>query len=347
MPDYSPAFIVSSLPDYVKENEELISKRVLFGAGSVARFVPQNIQETGKINFLGVSGSFQNGKGCATNYNTNATMTDRSIVTAILERKMKICPDTLLGKWPEYLVRIPADQREVIPFEAYLLNDLIADINEELEELVWMGATATYSGTDLINGIVTILLNEASCIDVSISAGTSAYSAFKQVVAAVPAKLKKGRKNIVVYVAPEFYEALQFEIVDKGNLHLAPSDDPDTFKIGRYTIINTLGLAGEDYLVATTDDNIYLGTSDVNAKDRAKVGFNEEYGYAYMNVRFNAGVNVAFPDWCVLGTLAGDIASPDNESALASIAESAKGVAEVMGDVFNEAKNSINTTATA
>lgn len=317
-----PAFVVSSLPDYVKENQELLSSEII-GGSSLKWMIPQDIKGTGKINYLSVTGAFQNGKGCATDYNTTATITDRSIVTQILERKLKICADTLIGKWPEYLVRIPADKREVIPFEAFLVAELIASVQNELDELIWQGATSTHSGTDLIDGFLTIFRNDSSVIDVDLHSGTpSAWGAIKAGIKAMPAKTKKIARR--VFVSPEVFEALCLELVDANLYHFNPDNAEAESLIlpgTRVEVCSVPGLADADYLVVTTKDNLYYGTDDAGASKRVKVGYNDEHGYAYMNVRFNMGVNCAFPDRVVLVQLpSAGVVSPDNESALASIA---------------------------
>lgn len=295
------SYIVTGLPAFVKENQELISSQVALGAPSVKRFVPMNVKYKAHLNVLSLSGAFHDGKGCATEYNATASLTNREIVTAILEKKLRLCPDTLLGKWPEYLVRIPADKRDEIPFEAFLINELIINCNEELETLVWQGDT---SDDDLIDGVVTILNAASTTIDVAIAAATTKWNAIQAVVAAIPAKLR--RKALRVYVAPEFFTALAFELVNANLYHFNPGTPVDSMILPgtKIEVINTDGLAGSNIIVATTADNIYYGTDDEDAQNRVKVGFNEENGYAWMQVRFNAGVQVAFPDWCVLGTIA-------------------------------------------
>lgn len=301
MADASFSYIVSALPAYVKENQELISKSIAFGTPSVKRFTPMDVKYKAKLNFLGISGAFQNGKGCATEYNATATMTNREITTAVLEKKLRICPDTLLGKWPEYLVRVPADKRDSLPFEAYLIAELIANVNDELEELVWQGSV---SGGDLIDGLLTILAGEQTAVTTTIASGTSKWAGIQQIISAVPAMLRK--KAIKVYVAPEYFTALAFELVALNLYHFNPGTPVESLTVPgtNIEVVNTIGLAGSGKAVASIDENIFYGTDDADAQNRAKVGYNEEHGYFFMNVRFNAGVQVAFPDWCVLATIA-------------------------------------------
>lgn len=312
-------YIVSSLPDYVKENTELISRQLAFGTPTIKRVTPQvGVKTSARINFLGLNVPIQDGSGCATGYSGTATITNRQIVTAILEKKIKICPDTLLGKWPEYLVRIPADKRESLPFEAFLVAELIKDANDQLETLVWQGKTSTYSGTDLINGYLTLVGAEATHIAESIAAGSSAFAAVKQVILAAPAKIVS--KGFKVFAAPEFFNQLALEMVEKNLYHFNPGAPVESlvFPGTSVEVINTPGLANSGKLFGAQLENMFYGTDEAGAESRVKVGYNDENGYFWADMRWNSGVNVAFPDRCVIGTYT-TIVSPDGDTALAGI----------------------------
>jgi len=319
-------YIVSSLPDYVKENVELISKQLAFGTPTVKRVTPQTgVKLSAHLNFLGLNVPLQDGKGCATGYSGTATFTNRTITTAILEKKIKICPDTLIGKWPEYLVRIPEDKREFLPFEAFLVGELIKDANDQLETLIWQGATSAHSGTDLLNGYLTIVGAEATHIATTISAGTSAWNAVKQVILAAPSRIVRDLK---VFVAPEFFNKLCLEMVEKNLYHFNPGAPVESiiFPGTNVEVISTAGLYNSGKIFASTLDNMFYGTDEENAESRVKVGYNDENGYFYADMRWNSGVQVAFPDRCVIGTYT-TITSPDGNAQLASIAASASSLA--------------------
>ena len=315
-------YIVSSLPDYVKENTELISQQLAFGTPTIKRVTPQTgVKTSARINFLGLNVPIQDGEGCAVGYSGTATITNRTITTAILEKKIKICPDTLLGKWPEYLVRIPADKRESLPFEAFLIAELIKDANDQLETLVWQGKTTTYSGTDLIDGYLTLVGAADTHIAVSIPDGSSCWNAVKLVIKAAPARVIRTGK-FKVFVAPEFFNALALEMVEKNLYHFNPGAPVDSlvFPGTSVEVISTPGLSDSEKIFGATLDNMYYGTDESGAESRVKVGYNDENGYFWADMRWNSGVNVAFPDRCVIGSYDEDeIVSPDNDATIAGI----------------------------
>lgn len=315
-------YIVSSLPAYVKEFPELISKQLAFGTPTVRRLTPQTgIKTSARINFLNVNVPLQNGIGCGFTPSGTAELTNRTIVTAILKKEIKVCPDTLMGKWPEYEVRVPADQRDNLPFEAYLVAEIIAETNEQLETLVWQGDTVNGTGDlALIDGFLAIASAEAGTVDVTIPAGSSALKAVRAVIAAAPAKLL--RHGFKVFVSPEDFTALAFELVDANLYHFNPGAPVDSLILPgtNVEVINAPGLSGTDYMFGSLLKNMYYGTDVEGAENRVKIVYDEINDYFAVKFRWNSGVQVAFPDWCVLAEKAGSIVSPDGDAALAAIA---------------------------
>ena len=159
----SSNFVVSSLPDYVQNNKDLIIKNfALVGTASRQRFGLQTgIKTSAYLNYLELAPVLQDGKGCGFSASGTATLTQRTITTAIIKVNMDICPDSLLGKYPEYLVRIGANSDE-LPFEQYIIDGITAELNKKIEKLIWQGDTTRTTDTDLkwINGILKQLASD-------------------------------------------------------------------------------------------------------------------------------------------------------------------------------------------
>lgn len=142
----SSNFVVSSLPTYVQDNKDLIIKNfALVGTASRQRFGLQTgIKTSAYLNYLELNPTLQDGKGCGFSASGTATLTQRTITTAIIKVNMDICPDSLLGKYAEYLVRIGAKSDE-LPFEQYIIDGITAELNKKIEKLIWQGDTASNS----------------------------------------------------------------------------------------------------------------------------------------------------------------------------------------------------------
>lgn len=294
-------YLVSSLPDYVEQRRDVLIDAIQFGTPTIKRITPQTgIKTVGAINLLTVDVPLQDGKGCCLEPSGDAELSQRLITTAMIAKIIDICPDTLLGKWPEYLVRVPADDRQNLPFEEYVLAAIIAETQDQLETLVWQGDTGN---SDLIDGFLTILAAEASVVPVTITASSTYMSAITQIIAKIPTKVLG--KSPKIFVAPEFFVQLSLELVSANLYHFAPDGNVESivYPGTRIEVINTPGLTGTDKAVASPLDNMFYGTDVEDAERRFKVIYDEKCDNFRIKFRWNSGVQVAFPDRVVLADL--------------------------------------------
>ena len=135
-----PNFVVSGLPAYVQDNRDLLLKNFgLVGTATRQRIAIQTgIKKSAYINFLDIEPVFQSGEGCGFSASGTATLSQRTINVARIKVNLDICPDTLVGKYAEYLVRINANPG-ALPFEQYVIDGLVAEINKGIEKLIWQG----------------------------------------------------------------------------------------------------------------------------------------------------------------------------------------------------------------
>lgn len=302
-------FIVSSLPSYVENNRELLIKDVVFGTPTVRRITPQTgIKTSAYINYLSADPTLQDGSSCGFNAADSVTLTQRTIETALIKVNESVCPDTLLGKWAEYQVRIPEPQRAELPFEAYVIAALRDAIKEKIETLVWQGDT-TSNDADLkwINGFIALALADNDVIDVPIAANTDAWDAIKAVISALPNEVIR-RGNVKVFVSPELYLQFILELVEKNFFHYSGPQNAAPEEINfpgtNIAVVSTAGLAETNYIFAASPDNLYYGTDVENAAEQFKVVYDESDELFLIKVRWNCGVQIAFPSRVVLGTIA-------------------------------------------
>ena len=321
-------YIVDTLPEYVKQNTDVLVDAVQFGAPTIRRITPQTgIKTKGVINYLSVDVPFQNGVGCCKEPAGSATLTQREIETGMIAKIIDICPDTLLGKWPEYLVRVPADDRKELPFEEYLIAAIISETEEQLEKAVWQGdKTSLDADLAQFDGFLKILAGEADVVAASVTSGASCFATLATVIAAIPAKVLGMRPKI--FVAPEFFTQFSLELVEKNLYHFAPDGDLESivFPGTRIEVLNTPGLEGTDTIVASPLDNLYYGTDVEDAHRRFRIVYDEKCENFRVMFRWNSGVQVAFPDRVVVAELDSSPVSPQADAALATIAA---GVAEL------------------
>lgn len=299
-------FIVKTLPDYVEQNRDLIIKNVVLKSSTIARIAKQTgIKTKAALHYLDVEPEFQDGKGCGFSAQGTVELTDRQITTGLIKVNMDICPDNLLGKWAEYLVRIGASQEE-LPFEQYIVDAIVKSIQEKLEKAVWQGDTTSTDKTlKHFDGFLKLINAEAKTVKVDIAAGTSAYNAIKSVIEALPEEVIN---DADIYVSPALFRSFILEMVEKNFYHYDGNhgEIPAEFVFPGTgnKVISTPGLAGTKKIVATPAKNMYYGTDLESNAEEVKVWFSDDDDVFKLKVKWNSGVQVAFPDRVVLATIA-------------------------------------------
>lgn len=307
----STNFVVSSLPAYVQDNKDLIIKNfALVGTASRQRFgIQTGIKTSAYLNYLELNPTLQDGKGCGFTASGSATLTQRTITTAIIKVNMDICPDSLLGKYAEYLVRIGANSNE-LPFEQYIIDGVTTEINKKIEKLIWQGDTSKSSDTDLkwINGILKQLASDSDKVAVSIAANTAIYDAIKAVYLAIPEEtLERGAE---IYVSPANYRDFLMAMVEKKYFNYSGPQDsaPEEFVFPGtdVKVVKTPGLAGvNDRIVASFPENFVYGCDAEGDLEDVKIWFSDDDDLFKLKVKWNSGIAYRFPNQVTLGTIAG------------------------------------------
>ena len=306
----SSNFVVSSLPDYVQNNKDLIIKNfALVGTASRQRFGLQTgIKTSAYLNYLELNPTLQDGKGCGFSASGTATLTQRTITTAIIKVNMDICPDSLLGKYPEYLVRIGANSDE-LPFEQYVVDSITAELNKKIEKLIWQGDTTLTTNTDLkwINGILKQLASDSDKVSVNIDHGTAIYNAIKAVYLAIPEEtLERGAE---IYISPANYRDFLQAMVEKNYFHYSGPQDaaPEEFVFPGtdVKVVKTPGLAGvNNLIVASFPENFVYGCDAEGDLEEVKIWFSDDDDLFKLKVKWNSGIAYRFPNQVTLGTIA-------------------------------------------
>lgn len=306
----SSNFVVSSLPTYVQDNKDLIIKNfALVGTASRQRFGLQTgIKTSAYLNYLELNPTLQDGKGCGFSASGTATLTQRTITTAIIKVNMDICPDSLLGKYAEYLVRIGAKSDE-LPFEQYIIDGITAELNKKIEKLIWQGDTTRTTDTDLkwINGILKQLASDADKVAVSIAHGTAIYNAIKAVYLAIPEEtLERGAE---IYISPANYRDFLQAMVEKNYFHYSGPQDaaPEEFVFPGtdVKVVKTPGLAGvNNLIVASFPENFVYGCDAEGDLEEVKIWFSDDDDLFKLKVKWNSGIAYRFPNQVTLGTIA-------------------------------------------
>jgi len=316
-------FLVSSLPDYVQTNRDILLKTfALAGTGTRSRMTIQTgVKLNAYINFLDIAPTLQDGSGCGFSADGTAELSQRTINAPSVKVDMEICPRTLVGKYAEYLVRNNANA-ESLPFEAEVLKGVTDAINDKIEKLIWQGDKTKTSDADLkwFDGLLKIIGAESSAKKVAIASGSSAYAGIVSVFKAIPSEARK--RGAAIFVAPEIFDAFILELV-AANLYHYPSavnDEPEEFVVPgtRCKVVKTWGLEGALKIVGTFERNLIYGTDMQGDEEDVRLWYSQDNDTFRLKVLWNSGVQVAFPDQCVVGTFAAAPVSPGGVGDIAA-----------------------------
>ena len=299
-------FLVSSLPSYVQENRDIIIKNLaLVGTATRQRIGLQTgIKKSAALNYFELSATLQDGAGCGHNPIDEITLSQRSISVDTLKVDGQICPETLLGKYAEYLVRVAATEND-LPFERYIVDTLTSEVNKKIEKLIWQGDTT--QTTDLVlkwyNGFLALMDADSDCIDVTIASGTSAYNGIKAVYMAMPEEVLD--KGGVIFVSPAIYRLFLQAMVEKNYFHYSGPQDaaPEEFIFPGtdVKVVKTPGLAGSLEIVGTFADNLVYGTDGENDTEDVDIWWSQDDRIFKYQVKFNSGVQYKYPALNVKG----------------------------------------------
>lgn len=324
-------YITTSLPDWVAENRDLLLADIILGSSTLERVsVQTGVKEVGKIAILDFDEDLQ-AMGCDnTPQDENLTFSARTINTVVMGHLIPICEDHLLGKWGEWAVRITASD-DNLAFEEYVMDSIIANVHNKLEKLIWQGDTGN---SDLIDGYMTIAAADVPAGQ-QISVSGSAYEGIMAAYLALPEEVLS-MPNVEVYCSPAIWRAFVADLTASNYYHFDPREATaeEVFLPGTAVkVVKRDGLAGSLAILATYAKNLYYGCDLENAKEDVRIFFEEKEDKFYAKVKFNAGVQIAFPGRCVLATFS---------AAPTATVPAAVSVAKIASTV-DEDQNAINT----
>lgn len=278
------AYNVDGLSQYVKENEGIIVKDIVFG-GVYGDTIPLMTKQLGiktseRIHPSTVEAVLQDVEGCNFSAQGGLNISERTINTHQKKVNMDFCPETLLNKFAEYKVRVGADEG-AMPFEGEILEGLIKSINKQVEVGVWNDLLFA----DGING--------------KTSASSNAYDRIMEVYMDIPEEILE---DAIIFVSPATFREYVKELVDKNFYHYNPADGDLTemFIAGSgVKVRKAYGLKDTNDIYATSPKNMIYGTDFLNNKEEVKVWFSDDDDVYKVKVRFNYGAQVAFPDLVV------------------------------------------------
>lgn len=296
-------FVVTSLPAYVQENQDMLLKNfALVGSTRKRISIQTGVKGSAHINFMEVDPTFQDGANCGFNSLGNVTLTQRTIETAAIKVNLDICPKTLRGKYAEYLISMSATEDQ-LPFEQYIMEGVTNSLSKNIEILMWQGDKSA-TGDNVkkwANGFLKIAETESDVIDVTL--GEDVFENIKSVYLALPEEVIV--RGAEIYVSPATYRKFLAALVEKNYYHYASAVEaaPEEFYFPgtNAKVVMTPGLVGVDTILGTFAKNLFYGCDMEGDEELIKIWFSDDADLFKLKAEWNSGMQIAFPNMVVLG----------------------------------------------
>lgn len=301
------SFVITDLPDFTQVNREEIIRKIVLEGNSISRMTKQTgIKKDATINYLDVDPKFQSGATCGFTASGDTTLTQREIKTGAIKVNLEWCPETLLGKYAEYLVEVSAREGQSLPFEDYILELAANRINAKLEKAIYFGDTDSRD-EDLkqFDGLVKIAKDDSNTVKVTVAEGSNYYDAVKQVLLSIPEDVAD---KAAIFVSPAFYRGYLQELVEKNYFHYDPrteAGDEIVIPGSDVKLIKTPGLASSDatkYIIAADPKELVYGCDLENAREVFDLWYSKDADTFRLKALWNSGVQYMFSDRVVLGS---------------------------------------------
>ena len=306
-------FTVSGLSTYVAEAKDTLLKNIAFGKGTRELIsIQTGVKTKEHLHDLEIAAVFGDASDCGFTSAGTATLSERTIEVAALKVNMDICEKNLLGKYAEWMVKTAATGDKSLPFEEYVMEGIIASIDEQIETMIWLGDKTNQSSDPVkkwIDGFITIaaasVTGSTGVVGESIASGKTAYEGILQVYASIPEKVLK--KGAMIFVSPAIFRAFMQDMVSLNYFHYNPGNEKlEDFPIPGtdVKVHNTPGLAGSLKILATYAANLYYGTDLENDEEKIDIWYSKDSQVFKVLAEWKSGAQIRYLDRCVLGTFA-------------------------------------------
>jgi hypothetical protein len=296
---------VSSLTQYVDEQRlPLIRKAVLAPKSADLFNLQTGVKSKAALNILTTDVVFGDGSTCGWNPEGTNTLSQREIEVGKVKVNMNFCDRTLLDYWAGYEVKVAAG-KETLPFEEAFVADILAHVNEEVEKAIWQGDKSGTGNLAIFDGLLKILDAETDVIKKAAVSGNNIAQEVYDAYANIPLEILH---TASVVCGEDTFRAYIGELNAANLYHYDPKVDEGMSIVipGTSTrIYGVPGLNGTKKIVAgDLKGNFFYGTDLEGDQEVFDLWYSKDNQEFRLAIKFNAGVQVAFPDQIVVKTIA-------------------------------------------
>ena len=301
MADYTITNLDSRLKTYLETNGVEVLTKALFNSESAKYF---NIQ-TGctaeqPIIRLDSTITLADASNCGFTATGSDTFTNRLLSPKFLKVNKEFCPKTLLKTWAHSDVKMNALGQEM-PFEELLISNNINELAKVNERLIWEGDTTSGEGNMLLmDGIITIAKKDENTVKQS-KGSDDLWARVQKIWLSLPAEIAD---KSTLFMSIANYKQLIVDLMNKNMYHVFETYDGEYMMSMPGTNMVIRGVSGitQDVLLATPEDNLYLGVDGESDSESVDLYFDKSDRTFKFVVEYAYAVNYAFSEYIILNS---------------------------------------------
>ena len=297
--DYTITSLDSRLKNYLDVNGVEVLTKALFNSESAKYFnIQTGVTAEQPIIRLDSTITLADASTCGFEATGSDTFTNRLLSPKFLKVNKEFCPKTLLKTWAHSDVKMNALNQEM-PFEELLISNNINELAKVNERLIWEGDTTSGEGNMLLmDGIITIAKADENTVKQSKGSDTIWQRVQKLWLALDPAVADK----TTIFMSIANYKQLIVELMNANMFHVF-EEYQGTYEMtmpGANVKIKGVSGITSDTIVATPEDNLYLGVDGESDDEVVDLYFDKSSRNFKFVVEYAYCVNYAFSEYVYL-----------------------------------------------
>ena len=301
MADYTITNLDSRLKTYLETNGVEVLTKALFNSESAKYFnIQTGVTAEQPIIKLDSTITLADASTCGFTATGSDTFTNRLLSPKFLKVNKEFCPKTLLKTWAHSEVRMNALGQEM-PFEELLISNNINELAKVNERLIWEGDTTSGTGNMLLmDGIITIAKADENVVKQSKGTDTI-WQRVQKLWLALPAEIAD---KTTIFMSIANYKQLIVELMNANMFHVF-EEYQGTYEMSMPGAnVKIKGVSGitSDTIVATPEDNLYLGVDGESDDEMVDLYFDKSSRNFKFVVEYAYCVNYAFSEFVILNS---------------------------------------------
>lgn len=302
------SYVVSSITGFTDQvGGELLTKALVGAQTPKYVNVRLGIKGTQALNLLDSSPSFQAG-ACGWSASGTTTYTQRNITTCAERVNESLCPNDLYPTYQSMLLA-PGQTEEVVPFENVIADLKVKQIQQRIEQKLWLATTA---GGDCFDGFKTLIASGQTGVGVSASGTTFSASAAYGVNGNPITEVDKlinalddnaqAREDLVVFMSYANFR-LYVQALTRANFFVnyiggtKAIGGPDSYEAlhpnSNVKVIPTIGLNSSNSVVIGPAEYMVVGFDLLSDHERLDIWWSRDNDEVRIRANYNYGAQIA------------------------------------------------------